>query len=418
MKNGWKRLDNAAKIFPTASYKSDSQVFRFSCELYKKIDMEILQTALDETIQVFDIYRYVMRRGLFWYYLESSDIEPIVEEEHKKIFADIYDCNHKNLLFSVSFFECRVNLETYHVLSDGTGAMNFLKLLMNKYLSMKKNLPEPSLDYDASQTQMQDDSFLKYYRGSKNKDYVKPQVSLQIKGPKYLDDKIKVITGCISTPAILAKSREHGVTATAYLAACMMCAIAENSSVSAKKKPIILCVPVNLRKHFPSQSARNFFGTVTINYDFSKEPADFESIVQEINIQLRKKLTTESLSQNMDGYSALEHNIVAKIVPLFLKNIILKYAYRISMKMSTGTISNIGVVTMPREFDDDIRQFEVSSSTTRIQTCICSYNDAMTISFTSPFISTDIQRSFFRHLQKDGFNVEITANLVDEDDKL
>ena len=35
MKSEWNKLDNAAKIFPAAQSKKDTQVFRFSCELYK-----------------------------------------------------------------------------------------------------------------------------------------------------------------------------------------------------------------------------------------------------------------------------------------------------------------------------------------------------------------------------------------------
>ena len=39
----WRKLDNAAKIFPATSGKKDTRVFRFSCDLKETIREEILQ---------------------------------------------------------------------------------------------------------------------------------------------------------------------------------------------------------------------------------------------------------------------------------------------------------------------------------------------------------------------------------------
>ncbi len=49
----WRRLDNAAKIFPPTSGKRDPKVFRFACELREPVEPEILQTALDVTMELF-----------------------------------------------------------------------------------------------------------------------------------------------------------------------------------------------------------------------------------------------------------------------------------------------------------------------------------------------------------------------------
>ena len=68
--NGWQRLDNAAKIFPSNSTKSDTKVFRFCCELTEPVDPVLLQPALEATLESFPLYRAVLKRGLFWYYFE------------------------------------------------------------------------------------------------------------------------------------------------------------------------------------------------------------------------------------------------------------------------------------------------------------------------------------------------------------
>lgn len=44
----WRRLDNAAKLFPAASSKRDTRVFRFYCELKEDIQQEILQKAVEQ----------------------------------------------------------------------------------------------------------------------------------------------------------------------------------------------------------------------------------------------------------------------------------------------------------------------------------------------------------------------------------
>lgn len=75
----WERLDNAAKIFPSASDKDRTQVFRFSCELTEPVEKEVLQRAVDKTLEDFPLYRSVLKRGLFWYYLEESNLKPEVE---------------------------------------------------------------------------------------------------------------------------------------------------------------------------------------------------------------------------------------------------------------------------------------------------------------------------------------------------
>ena len=76
----WTRLDNAAKIFPSAPRRGDTQVFRFSCELTTPVIPALLQRAAEDTLARFPTYRYGLRRGFFWYYLEETRLRPVVRE--------------------------------------------------------------------------------------------------------------------------------------------------------------------------------------------------------------------------------------------------------------------------------------------------------------------------------------------------
>ena len=169
MKEGysnWRKLDNAALAFPLVTGKNDTRVFRFYCELKENVKPELLQAALEKTMEKYPLFQMVLRKGLFWFYLEHRDIRPIVKEEKKPPCSRLYIPDKKNLLFQVSYYEKRINFEVFHALTDGTGAMHFLQELVSNYL--KKAHPEqdlPSLPVTDMSTpgDQEEDSFSQYY---------------------------------------------------------------------------------------------------------------------------------------------------------------------------------------------------------------------------------------------------------------
>ena len=77
MKEGysnWRKLDNAALAFPLVTGKNDTRVFRFYCELKENVKPELLQAALEKTMEKYPLFQMVLRKGLFWFYLEHRDI--------------------------------------------------------------------------------------------------------------------------------------------------------------------------------------------------------------------------------------------------------------------------------------------------------------------------------------------------------
>ena len=263
MTNKWVRLDNAAKIFPSSASKSNTHVFRITCELHENVDSALLQEALDKTITEFDIFQYIMRRGLFWYYLESTNLRPIVREEYKSPCAPVYDRGRKGLLYEITYYNSRINCEIYHALTDGTGALHFMELLITKYLSLAHSLTEPAVAYDAASAQMGDDSFNKY--SSPDRAKRKKHVSAyQLRGTRHAENRLSFISGSMPLDTALTAAHTCGCTLTALLCGAMMNAIGTVMPVRLKHKPVVIAVPVNLRKHFPSMSARNFFTLVYI----------------------------------------------------------------------------------------------------------------------------------------------------------
>ena len=72
-RRSWNKLDTAGKAFPSTIMKSDTRTFRYACELKEEVDPEILQMALDNTLEEFPTFLGVIRRGFFWYYMEETN---------------------------------------------------------------------------------------------------------------------------------------------------------------------------------------------------------------------------------------------------------------------------------------------------------------------------------------------------------
>jgi NRPS condensation-like uncharacterized protein len=412
----WDHLDNAAVIFPAASGGTDTQVFRISCELFEDIDQQILQESLKQTLESFHMFRSVLKRGLFWYYLEESALIPEVHEENTRPCSKLYHNSSKNLLIDVSYYRKRINLELFHVLADGTGALLFLRTLVSNYLTAKHGLSSYNINNDASSIQMADDSFRKYYTGAHPRGNLSTR-AFRITGRKYPDDGLKIITGLAEIKPLLDESHRMGTTLTALLCTYLIESIWKTMPVRTRKYPIRLAVPVNLRSHFPSESARNFFSIINVEYDYSKGNGTKEDIIDKVSSDLKQGLAIENLSKRIDTYSAVEHNTAIRGVPLIIKNIALKFAYKYSRRSETAGISNLGRISMPEEISQFIRSFDVYSGTDGLQVCICTFGGRISISFSSPFESAEIPRCFFKSLSDIGAEIEITANPLDEEEE-
>jgi len=411
----WVKLDNAAKIFPPTSNERDTKVFRFVCELRDVIDKSFLQEALDKTMPLFPFYRTVLRRGFFWYYFESTDLVPKVEEEYKLPCSMLYHPNRRNLLFEVTYYKNRINLEVYHALTDGTGALAFLKTLLYFYITIryKDDFKDgfPVLDYDASISQKMDDSFLKHYTDNRIPKKVKITRAYRIQGRRFIDNRIKVIEGVMPVKYVLNLAHKYGATLTVYLTALFIKAIYKEMPARSRKYPIVISVPVNLRSYFPSVTARNFFATINVRYNFGTSGDKLEDIIEEVKDCFNRELTQEKLQAHMNKLSALEHNAFMRMVPLILKDTVLRFANSLNDRQITATLSNIGKITVSPQLAPYINIFSCFTSAKRPQIALCSFQDKLVVSFSSPFTGTDIQKNFFRFLTNESVPVVISTNI-------
>ena len=414
----WRSLDNAAKLFSAASSPKDTRVFRFYCELKEEVKEEILQEALNQTIQKYPVFLSVMRKGLFWHYLEKSELRPVVREEYKEPCSSLYVRDKKTLLFEVTYYEKRINFEVFHALTDGTGATEFLRELVKNYLYLihEEDLEpvELSNQYLTVKDQ-EDDSFSRYYDPDFPRKKKKKIRAVQIKKGGKGYEELQINEASMSVKELLGIAREKKVSMSVLLTAAFICAIHEEMSRMQEKKPVILMVPVNLRKIFPSDSMLNFFGYIEPGYQFGGGKDSFEDVLEAVKLYFQENLSKEHMAGRMNELIAIEKHKILKWAPLELKNRCIRAGAKMAEQEVTAVLSNMSVVKMPDDYAQYIEKFGVYTSTNRTELCICSFQDMLSLGFTSRYDSTNIQRNFYRILKELGASVKVAEPDFPED---
>ena len=414
----WRSLDNAAKLFSAASSPKDTRVFRFYCELKEEVKEEILQEALNQTIQKYPVFLSVMRKGLFWHYLEKSELRPVVREEYKEPCSSLYVRDKKTLLFEVTYYEKRINFEVFHALTDGTGATEFLRELVKNYLYLiheeDLELVELSNQYLTVKDQ-EDDSFSRYYDPDFPRKKKKKIRAVQIKKGGKGYEELQINEASMSVKELLGIAREKKVSMSVLLTAAFICAIHEEMSRMQEKKPVILMVPVNLRKIFPSDSMLNFFGYIEPGYQFGGGKDSFEDVLEAVKLYFQENLSKEHMAGRMNELIAIEKHKILKWAPLELKNRCIRAGAKMAEQEVTAVLSNMSVVKMPEDYAQYIEKFGVYTSTNRTELCICSFQDTLSLGFTSRYDSTNIQRNFYRILKELGASVKVAEPDFPED---
>jgi NRPS condensation-like uncharacterized protein len=361
------------------------------------------------------IYRCVMRHGFFWYYLEKTDLQPQVHEENASPCAPLYDENRVGLLFSLTYYRRRINLEMYHVLADAVGASKFFKAIIYHYLVKKYGLDAEihlANDEDPADQKIVD-AFDTYYSKEKVPKKEKIRKAFSATGRRFPESRFGIIEGHVSTAALLKKSHELNATVSEVLVSLLIWSFQDSMKRMDEKHPVAVKIPVDFRKYFASPTARNFLGIFDAAHNFSTQGKQFEDVLTSVQSAFKTEMTPQKLNGQINWYTSFDHTIYIKIVPLALKTLVLKNAALSENSKASATFSNIGTVIMPPELAPYIRLFSLFCSDPKLYAGVCSFQDTTTISFTSPFSGTSIQRSFFRALSGFGLDVEIVANTQD-----
>ncbi len=418
MSQDWYRLDNVAKVFLANHNKRDTRVMRVSCTLNESINPNYLQEALDSTMLLLPEFQVRIRRGLFWHYIEQTDIRAMVSEDKDRACPILYGNNYRGMLhFKVTYLGNRINIDMFHALSDGTGALRFIKQLTLNYLKLAHpgKFDEVSLDGGGSHDDRYRNSYAQFYE---NTDGAIPKNILNKKKKAYHIasktlpyDQLQFFEIHFETDKLLKRAKEYGVTLTSYIGAELMIAINKDRSSSSKRKPITITLPVNLRNYYPSETMRNFFNNVDVTHEFDGTET-VETLSKLFDEKLKSSVAPEAIHKQMNRYESMERLLFTRMVPLIIKQPVVKYFSKKEGKTVTAVLSNLGPQKVPEEIRDYIQYFSDYCSTDKMFITTTSYGNDMVMGVASAYSGTGVIRKLIGALREEGSEVTVYASEV------
>lgn len=417
----WVRLDNAAKIYPAARRRNWSNLFRQSVTLSEDVDKAVLQSALDVTVERFPSIAARLRRGVFWYYLQQVAQAPPISEEYSSPLVFMNRGEMRKCAFRVIAYGNRIAVEYFHSLTDGTGALVFLKSLTAEYLEQKYGLSVPAqlgvLDRRQEPREEElEDSFLKYAGAvpASRRD----TNAWKMRGEPQPGGALNLT--CFQLPAgeTLALAHEHHVTLTVFLSAVMMQALLnlqrEKVKNPRKRKGIKLLIPVNLRQLFPSNTLRNFAMYTIPEIDPRLGEYTFEEICRVIKAKMDTEVTAKQMSRVIATNVNDEKNPLVRLIPLPIKNMVMKAIFdSVGEKKACLTLSNLGLVQVPACMRPYIQRFDfiLGAQAAAPYNCgVISYGDTIYVNFVRNIRDAELERHFHMVLRDMGVPVTVESN--------
>ena len=403
----WYPLDHAAKVYPLSMSLNRMMVFRLSGYLAEDVQPVLLQIALHHVVTRFPYFATTIKCGFFWHYLDGTKRRYRVRPETKLPCAVMRVNAYNSPSFRVVYFKNRVSVEFFHILTDGTGGMIFLKTLLAEYLRLLtgENIPAEEGVFalaDPPQPAEWADDFLLGDKASVTNGFT-DQRAIQLSGALPFETPNRVLHLHMSVGALKARAHALGGSVSALVLGYLFLACKEAIPAHTGRKKIQIQLPVNMRKFYPSGTLRNFSMYCSIRLKPSEATA-LENIVPLIDAQIREGASKEKLDQTM----AVTRRLVKalRFVPLIIKRPIAYVLFgALGDGVFTTTLSNLGAVTLPEAMRPYVRKFDFvlgPPTLNRAAFSLCSYGDTAVLTITKNTQSEAVENALYRLLCEDG----------------
>lgn len=418
----WHKLDNAAKVFPAVSKKQRSNVFRIAFYLNDKVNSDVLSEAVNITLKRFQVFNIQIKNGIFWNYFSENKNTYKVEQEPNEVCKFFKFDNNQGFLFKVYYFENKISLETFHSLTDGTGALEFLKSIIYEYLILMGNKIDHEnyiLSRKSFSNKENEDSFNANY-DPKVKKKLKEDRAYHLTGDVFKNYWTLVFKIKTNKDEVLQMVKtKYDATVTQYVAALIAYSIYdEGVSVKQSKKPIKMFIPVNLRPYFDSVTLRNFSLYIKASFDPRKKWT-FEEMLELTKVDFLEQLNYLDLKMRLGTLVSLEKNVFVRFVPLFIKNIFFKIGFQmLGESINTSSLSNLGIVRLPNQMKEFVKDVDFINSGPGINSTIITYQDNLNISINTIIKDLSVIKSITDQLILDGINITVDTNYEEGYDEI
>ena len=461
----WYELDAFAKTYSSIISEGRTTCFRISALFSENIDLEILQKVVISFEKKYPFYNSELKKGIFWNYLQQKKTHFMIEEEKTYPCTDIQKDNPLRIIY----FNNKLSIEIAHFLTDGKGAALFFKDLIEEYLEKKyflenfekdkennlndktekkneieigkinkiinfgKKINKNEKDFENKKSEK---NFFEKTRellgndsGSKNSqknEYVdlyekymrKVSKETTIKSAFHLPMKIlekgqyHITTGEIDVESLKEESKKYGTTIGKYLLSVYFKILLDRYSQA--KNPIVIGVPVDLRKIFEETTYRNFFINITPSMDASLGAYSLSEIITYLDNYFALKITKKEFYKSI--YKAMNpiQNIIIKSVPYLIKRMFFPFIfdYYGERGYTTG-FSNLGIFKVNKKYEKYLKGFRFlppPSKRCKIKMGVVSDFNKVYVNFGNLTANYDIERDFFVYLRKRGIKSKIITN--------
>ena len=412
----WYPLDNAAIVYPLSMKHGTMPMFRMSVYLKEDVIPEILQLALDFTIRRFPTFATTIKQGVFWHYMDSTKRRFNVEEEDDIPLRPIKVGHTGSQSFRLLYYRNRISAEYFHIITDGSGGLIFLKTITAEYLRLLGVNSSPTkgvLDTTAAastsevcnefdKTELQDG--VQGFMG---------RLAVQMSGKPTFVKPCQIIHFEMDSNQLRELAHESGVSVSTYLLDYMF--MAGKFASQKAEGEFRIQVPVNMRKYYPSDTLRNF------SMYFSCDMAmgyitDFEDMKDNIAEQIKFKSSKEEMTKMMSTTVKLISSL--KYVPLIIKKPVVQIAYGfLGDRIFSSYLSNLGMTELPEEMEPYVEKFDFElgpSESCRASCAMISYKDKAVLSITKITADPSFEERLYQLLTQQGLEIKVSGSALYE----
>ena len=413
----WYELDAFAKTYSSIISEGRTTCFRLSALFTENIDIKILKEVSNFLEKKYPFYNSELKKGIFWNYLQQKKTHFMIRKEVTYPCTDIRKDNPLRIIY----FNNKISIVIAHFLTDGKGALLFFQDLIEKYLEEKyfcektnfqkiEEILENSDETEKIKKNEYVDLYEKYLKKVSKETTIKSAFHLPI---KILEKgQYHVTTGEISINDLKAESKKYGTTIGKYLLAVYFKILLDRYSQA--KNPIVIGVPVDLRKIFEETTYRNFFINITPSVDASLGAYSLSEIITYLDNYFALKITKKEFYKSI--YKAMNPigNMIIKSVPYLIKRLFFPFIfdYYGERGYTTG-FSNLGIFKIDKKYEKflkGLRFLPPPSKRCKIKMGVISDNQKIYVNFGNLTANYDIERDFFIYLRKRGIKSKIITN--------
>lgn len=416
----WYKLDNAALMYPLVARGESISIFRVSALLRDPVDPVELQYAVNDIAARFPTICGSVKNGFFWPFIDRPTI-PITVKPQTKVPGRPMKVDSRRSQIRVNYIGNQISVEFFHSATDGTGGVIFLNSLLRRYfqrLGYKIDCTN-CFDYrDIPSLEEIRDNFAAVTVKKNPPPCPKPVKSKKLNGTLQRGGKYVTVRGVMSASQLKSVAKQHNATVTEYLGAVQLMALNRLAAVtnSPENPPIRVLIPVNLRRIYDMETIRNFSSYIFYQYNGQN---DIDEVIDDIRKQTEEQMTDDYFRGMVSFNYNNGNSPLLKIVPLAVKRFVLGciVSGRGDGMVNCSTLSNLGVVKAPKQFDDLVLRYDFMLGKPAKKTnnfAVATYNDTCVISMTSPFVERDCEMYFFRKLAEAGIDIAVESDIWED----